>query len=285
MALRTEGTWFGQLLRRVSRLQGSCSRRSSSLLCLSANQEQDLGFCHRDHNKAGVLHLCSDAGHRPRSALLCASASGRRPHVFPYASCAFPGNPRGHEPLGRSFLLAMKRQNVRTLSLIICTFTYLLVGAAVFDALESDFEMREKEQLEAEEKRLQGKYNISEDDYRKLESIIMEAEPHRAGVQWKFAGSFYFAITVITTIGKCGSLSLSPGPSRHHKSPFVIPGARECGDYHRWATGRDLLSPGNKYTACAQEHMFTFTHRAHLHRAASLNIKFKATCCSAHSEL
>uniref|UniRef100_A0A3Q1IBC6 Potassium channel subfamily K member n=2 Tax=Anabas testudineus TaxID=64144 RepID=A0A3Q1IBC6_ANATE len=95
----------------------------------------------------------------------------------------------------------MKRQNVRTLSLIICTFTYLLVGAAVFDALESDFEMREKEQLEAEEKRLQGKYNISEDDYRKLESIIMEAEPHRAGVQWKFAGSFYFAITVITTIG------------------------------------------------------------------------------------
>ncbi|CAG05977.1 unnamed protein product [Tetraodon nigroviridis] len=96
----------------------------------------------------------------------------------------------------------MKRQNVRTLSLIVCTFTYLLVGAAVFDALESDFEMREKEQLEAEQKRLQGKYNISEDDYKKLETIIMEAEPHRAGVQWKFAGSFYFAITVITTIGR-----------------------------------------------------------------------------------
>lgn len=100
----------------------------------------------------------------------------------------------------------MKRQNVRTLSLIVCTFTYLLVGAAVFDALESDFEMREKEQLEAEEKRLQGKYNISEDDYKKLETIIMEAEPHRAGVQWKFAGSFYFAITVITTIGEFGLL-------------------------------------------------------------------------------
>uniref|UniRef100_A0A9J7WXB7 Potassium channel subfamily K member 9 n=1 Tax=Cyprinus carpio carpio TaxID=630221 RepID=A0A9J7WXB7_CYPCA len=120
---------------------------------------------------------------------------------FPDCCCAFPGDKRGHEPLSRRFLLAMKRQNVRTLSLIVCTFTYLLVGAAVFDALESDFEMREKEQLEAEEKRLQGKYNISEDDYKKLETIIMEAEPHRAGVQWKFAGSFYFAITVITTIG------------------------------------------------------------------------------------
>ena len=35
---------------------------------------------------------------------------------------------------------AMKRQNVRTLSLVVCTFTYLLVGAAVFDALESDTE-------------------------------------------------------------------------------------------------------------------------------------------------
>ncbi|XP_039978244.1 potassium channel subfamily K member 9 [Xiphias gladius] len=205
MALRTGRTWFGQVLRRVSRLQGSWSRRSSSLLCLSANQEQDLGVCRLGHHKAVDFQRCPDSGvhrgHRHRSAPFCASASRRCPHGFPHACCAFPRYPRGHEPLGRRFLLAMKRQNVRTLSLIICTFTYLLVGAAVFDALESDFEMREKEQLEAEEKRLQGKYNISEDDYRKLESIIMEAEPHRAGVQWKFAGSFYFAITVITTIG------------------------------------------------------------------------------------
>lgn len=37
----------------------------------------------------------------------------------------------------------MKRQNVRTLSLIVCTLTYLLVGAAVFDALESDNEMQQ----------------------------------------------------------------------------------------------------------------------------------------------
>ncbi|XP_034373197.1 potassium channel subfamily K member 9 [Arvicanthis niloticus] len=95
----------------------------------------------------------------------------------------------------------MKRQNVRTLSLIACTFTYLLVGAAVFDALESDHEMREEEKLKAEEVRLRGKYNISSDDYQQLELVILQSEPHRAGVQWKFAGSFYFAITVITTIG------------------------------------------------------------------------------------
>ncbi|XP_076862201.1 potassium channel subfamily K member 9 [Brachyhypopomus gauderio] len=197
MALRAGRTWFGQVLRRVSRLQGSWSRRSSSLLCLSSNQDQDSGTCYRDLNR----NRCPGTQHPPHQhhARICPYLSYRC-QSFPDC-CAFPGDSRGHEPLTHRFLVAMKRQNVRTLSLIICTFTYLLVGAAVFDALESDFEMREKEQLEAEEKRLLGKYNISEDDYRMLESIIMEAEPHRAGVQWKFAGSFYFAITVITTIG------------------------------------------------------------------------------------
>ncbi|RMC14775.1 hypothetical protein DUI87_06950 [Hirundo rustica rustica] len=106
----------------------------------------------------------------------------------------------------------MKRQNVRTLSLIICTFTYLLVGAAVFDALESDNEMREEEKLKAEEIRLKGKYNITSEDYRQLELVIMQSEPHRAGVQWKFAGSFYFAITVITTIEQDGQASVRNDP-------------------------------------------------------------------------
>uniref|UniRef100_A0A803YK38 Uncharacterized protein n=1 Tax=Meleagris gallopavo TaxID=9103 RepID=A0A803YK38_MELGA len=113
---------------------------------------------------------------------------------IPYFLCGSPGG---------SYLTCSDLQNVRTLSLIICTFTYLLVGAAVFDALESDNEMREEEKLKAEEIRLKGKYNITSEDYRQLELVIMQSEPHRAGVQWKFAGSFYFAITVITTIGEC----------------------------------------------------------------------------------
>jgi hypothetical protein len=43
----------------------------------------------------------------------------------------------------------MRRQNVRTLSLVVCTFTYLLVGAAVFDALESNTERRRWELLQS----------------------------------------------------------------------------------------------------------------------------------------
>eukprot|EP00061_Rhincodon_typus_P014607 g41727.t1 len=94
----------------------------------------------------------------------------------------------------------MKRQNVRTLALIVCTFTYLLVGAAVFDALESKQETSEKKNLEERRFQLMTKYNLSEKKYEELELVVLKLKPHKAGVQWKFAGSFYFAITVITTI-------------------------------------------------------------------------------------
>ncbi|XP_014668881.1 PREDICTED: two pore potassium channel protein sup-9-like [Priapulus caudatus] len=95
----------------------------------------------------------------------------------------------------------MKRKTVRTLSLIVCTFTYLLVGAAVFDALESDKEMETRQLLKSLESRLMEKYNVSEEDYRRLSHAITFRIPHKAGRQWKFAGAFFFAATVITTIG------------------------------------------------------------------------------------
>ncbi|VVC45412.1 Two pore domain potassium channel,Potassium channel domain,Two pore domain potassium channel, TASK [Cinara cedri] len=95
----------------------------------------------------------------------------------------------------------MKKQNVRTLSLIVCTFTYLLIGAAVFDALESETEIRRKHALDSIEGIILNKYNISLDDYRLIETIVLKSEPHKAGQQWKFAGAFYFATTVLTTIG------------------------------------------------------------------------------------
>ncbi|XP_042311034.1 potassium channel subfamily K member 3 [Sceloporus undulatus] len=95
----------------------------------------------------------------------------------------------------------MKRQNVRTLALIAGTFTYLLVGAAVFDALESEAETQERRRLGAKQGQLQAKYNLSGDAFAELQALVLRLKPHKAGLQWKFAGSFYFAITVITTIG------------------------------------------------------------------------------------
>lgn len=51
------------------------------------------------------------------------------------------------------------------------------------------------------EKMIMNKYNISPDDFKLLETLILKSEPHKAGQQWKFAGSFYYATTVLTTIG------------------------------------------------------------------------------------
>jgi len=75
------------------------------------------------------------------------------------------------------------------------------VGAAVFDALESEFELEERKKLFREEEALKSKYNISDDDYRNLTRNVIDLIPHKSGIQWKFAGAFYFATTVITTIG------------------------------------------------------------------------------------
>ncbi|KAM9445242.1 potassium channel subfamily K member 15 isoform 2-T2 [Clarias gariepinus] len=95
----------------------------------------------------------------------------------------------------------LRKQTVRTLSLILCMFSYLLVGAAVFDALESESESARRRVCDQRRAELKARYRFTDDDYRELERVVLRAEPHRAGTQWKFAGSFYFAITVITTIG------------------------------------------------------------------------------------
>ncbi|XP_058834635.1 two pore potassium channel protein sup-9 [Topomyia yanbarensis] len=95
----------------------------------------------------------------------------------------------------------MKKQNVRTISLIVCTFTYLLIGAAVFDALESETEKKRWKALSAVENVLITRYNISAEDFKVIETVIMKSEPHKAGQQWKFSGAFYYATTVLTTIG------------------------------------------------------------------------------------
>lgn len=54
---------------------------------------------------------------------------------------------RNESIFGLLVACTMKRQNVRTLSLVVCTFTYLLIGAAVFDSLESETESKRWEFL------------------------------------------------------------------------------------------------------------------------------------------
>ncbi|XP_060085346.1 two pore potassium channel protein sup-9-like [Ylistrum balloti] len=95
----------------------------------------------------------------------------------------------------------MKKQNVRTLSLIVCTFTYLLIGAAVFDALESEYENEHRRKYHLQEQTFKSNYNITTEDYERLRRNILKVMPYKSGRQWKFAGAFYFSLTVVTTIG------------------------------------------------------------------------------------
>ncbi|XP_037024835.1 two pore potassium channel protein sup-9 isoform X2 [Bradysia coprophila] len=113
----------------------------------------------------------------------------------------------------------MKRQNVRTLSLVVCTFTYLLIGAAVFDALESETESKRWEFLSNIRNNFVGKYNMTNQDYRMMEIVIIENKPHKAGPQWKFAGAFYFSTVVLAMIGY------------GHSTPVTVGGKAFCMAY------------------------------------------------------
>ena len=97
---------------------------------------------------------------------------------------------------------------MRTLSLIIVTFTYLLVGAAIFDALEGPNNEKVKEGLVQLRENLKQKYSISEDDYKVIEVLIEERKPHKTGPQWKFAGSLYFAFVTLALIGLIPFISI-----------------------------------------------------------------------------
>lgn len=96
----------------------------------------------------------------------------------------------------------MKKQNVRTLSLIVCTFTYLLVGAAIFDALESEPEAAENRELQEIRANITARFNLTRGDWDEIRRYVIRSIPHDAGIQWKFSGAFYFTTIVITTIGK-----------------------------------------------------------------------------------
>ncbi len=45
------------------------------------------------------------------------------------------------------------------------------------------------------------RYNISDSDYKLIETVILESRPHKTGPQWKFSGAFYFSVLVVALIG------------------------------------------------------------------------------------
>ena len=65
------------------------------------------------------------------------------------------------------------------------------------------------------ESQMLTKYDISKHDFNILEEVVQLQQPYKAGKPWKFAGSFYYATTVLTTIGTYTTVV-----ENHIKSPF-----------------------------------------------------------------
>lgn len=60
----------------------------------------------------------------------------------------------------------MHRQNIRALALIVCFFTYLMIGAAIFDALESEKDQEVRELVDLVTGKMQAKYNFTAQDFK-----------------------------------------------------------------------------------------------------------------------
>ena len=85
-----------------------------------------------------------------------------------------------------------------------CLFTtYIVIGALVFQALEIGNEIKERSFLSATREMLNEKYNISEEDWYKLEIILRHMNSLDSNTTiWSFGNAFIFAGSVVTTVGK-----------------------------------------------------------------------------------
>ncbi|KAI3387797.1 hypothetical protein SNEBB_009683 [Seison nebaliae] len=95
----------------------------------------------------------------------------------------------------------LKHQNLRCVALIVIMGTYLLVGAAIFDALESPNEERIRNENSLIKLQIRKKYNLTKEEMNEVDQVVRDKLKIRAGLQWNFAGSFYFCTVVLALIG------------------------------------------------------------------------------------
>ena len=91
-------------------------------------------------------------------------------------------------------------QNYRTLAYVLTTLVYLVIGAAIFDRLESQQESLRHANLTARIAIFQRQHNLSDNDFINLTRTVELRLQYRKK-QWKFIGSFYYATVVLALIG------------------------------------------------------------------------------------
>lgn len=94
-------------------------------------------------------------------------------------------------------------KGMRKLLMFSCLFTfYIVIGALVFQALEIGNEINERSFLSATREILNKKYNITIEDWYKLENIFKHGHSLDSNTMWSFGNAFIFAGSVVTTVGK-----------------------------------------------------------------------------------
>jgi len=110
----------------------------------------------------------------------------------------------------------MKRQNIRSLSLVVITLTYLIIGAAVFDYVESGNEKKQRTLLNEKNEIFMRNFKMNASEFDKLWKLVNNRRSLNAGPQWRFIGSLYFCTVVVTLIGY------------GHSTPRTVPGKIFC---------------------------------------------------------
>ena len=86
---------------------------------------------------------------------------------------------------------------------IILFTSYVLLGAVVFQAIESEEQVREMDAVRSTRMEILTKYNISESDAKRWSKTFLSTSVGSEDfLQWNYGNSFLFAMVVLTTIGK-----------------------------------------------------------------------------------
>lgn len=80
---------------------------------------------------------------------------------------------------------------------------YVLLGAAIFQAIESKEQVREMDSIRNTRMEILTKYNITENDARRWSKTFLSTSVGSEDfLHWNYGNSFLFAMVVVTTIGK-----------------------------------------------------------------------------------
>lgn len=126
----------------------------------------------------------------------------------------------------------------QAIALGVLVVAYLLIGSAVFMALEAPMEEAQIRSIVAERERLleiiMRRFNATEEEVNTLFNQFSTACANDLLVGntvriWTYARAVFFSATVVTTIGEW---ALVPQPVLVHSATFPSKTDVRCGDYH-----------------------------------------------------